>query len=100
MAGADLRLHATCRPGGKCAGPPAELPHGVHESDTPLPLLEHELSRRAPHVPAGAVPQSAEASRTGESRHAHALQRSVDSMARSDSLRAAAGKRSDVPREA
>ena len=42
----------TCRP-------PAELPHRLYEPDQPIHLLEHELSRRAPHVPDGALSRAA-----------------------------------------
>ena len=59
-------------PGRERARPPAELPHGLHERRQPLPVLEHELPRRAPHVPAGALPRSAQAARTGQGRHARA----------------------------
>jgi hypothetical protein len=43
----------------------------------PVPVPEHELPRRAPHVPAGA-PQPAQAPRHRPARHAHALQRLVE----------------------
>ncbi len=55
LADAHLRLYAARRPGRGRAGPPAQLPHGLHEPREPLPVLEHELSPRAPHVPAGAL---------------------------------------------
>ena len=63
VADGDVRLHAARRPGGERARSSAELPHGVHEPGAPVPVLEYELPRRASHVPAGAVSQSAEAAR-------------------------------------
>ncbi len=38
------------RAGRGCGRPPPEQPHGLHEPDQPLDLLEHELPRRASHV--------------------------------------------------
>ena len=38
-----------------------QLAHGTDEPGAALPLLEHELSRGAPHVPDGAVPRAADA---------------------------------------
>ena len=38
-----------------------------------VPLLEHELPRRAPHVPDGALPHAARPARRDEGRHAEAL---------------------------
>ena len=55
--------HAARRPGGKRARPSAQLPHGLHEPDQSVPLLEHELSRGTSHVPAGALSCLAEAAR-------------------------------------
>ena len=40
-----------------------EHPHGVHESGVPVPVPEHELPRRAPHVSDGAVPEPSGPSR-------------------------------------
>jgi fatty acid desaturase len=54
-----LRADPACRPGGGCARPPAEQPHGLHEPAIPLPLLEHELSRRTSHVSDGALSRAA-----------------------------------------
>ena len=70
LADADLRLHPARRAGRERARPPAQLPHGLHEPAQPLPVLEHELPRRAPHVPAGALPRPAEAARAGQGGHA------------------------------
>ena len=55
LADEHLRLYAARRAGRRRAGPPAQLPHGVHEPRQPLPVLEHELSPGAPHVPTGAL---------------------------------------------
>jgi fatty acid desaturase len=58
----DHPQHAAARgPGGKRARPPPQLPHGVHESNQPVHLLEHELSCGAPHVSLGAVSRVAKA---------------------------------------
>jgi hypothetical protein len=57
MAHADLWPPSTCWAGRKCARSPAELSHIVHESRSPLSLLEHELSPGAPHVPPRALPR-------------------------------------------
>ena len=64
---------ATRRPGRKRARSPPQLPHGLHESDQPVSLLEHELPRRAPHVPAGALPRTAKAACRREGRFPNAL---------------------------
>ncbi|MFO1058702.1 MAG: fatty acid desaturase [Dongiaceae bacterium] len=64
LAGAGaVRLHPACRARRGRARPPAQLPHRPHEPGVPLPLLEHELPRRAPHVPDGALPRFAAAAR-------------------------------------
>ena len=55
-----LRVHAARGPGGECSRPPSQLPDGLYEQDPPLPVLEHELSRRAPYVSTGAVSRPAE----------------------------------------
>ncbi len=68
-----LRLYPARRVGRERAGPPPGLPHGLHEPDQPLPVLEHELPCRAPHVPAGALPRPAQAARTHQGRFAAAL---------------------------
>ena len=65
--------HAARRAGRERARPSAQLPDGLHEPDQPLPVLEHELPRGAPHVPAGALSRAAAAARTRESRHAQAV---------------------------
>ena len=47
----------------QCDRPPAEFAHGADEPDQPLHLLEHELPRRTPHVPDGALSRAAQAAR-------------------------------------
>ena len=93
LAHVHLRPYATCGSGRKRARPSAQLPDGLYERHQPLPLLEHELPRGTPHVPAGALPQPAEAARTGQGGHAQALQRPVGSVARDHSRRFPAGER-------
>ena len=51
-----LRADPACGPGGDGEGSPPEHPHGLYESPLPLPLRQHELSHRAPHVSHGALP--------------------------------------------
>ena len=50
-----------------------QLPHRAHELAEPLSLLEHELPRRTPYVPDGALSPAAATARGGGQRHAHAL---------------------------
>ncbi len=85
----DLRHDPARRPGGKCARSSPELPDGLHEPDQPLSLLEHELPRRAPHVPAGALSCAAQAARRGKERLPHALSEHSDCLARDHSRRSA-----------
>ncbi|CAI8696818.1 putative Proline dehydrogenase / Delta-1-pyrroline-5-carboxylate dehydrogenase [Burkholderia sp. IT-111MI5] len=68
-----LRPHAARGHARERARSSAQLPHRDDESGVPLPVLEHELPRRAPHVPDGAVPRAAEAARGREGRHAAAV---------------------------
>src|SRR5215475_3305576 len=63
MAGGLFRADPASRGGGGCARPSPELAHGLHESNIPLRLLEHELSRGAPHLSDGALSRTAEAAR-------------------------------------
>ena len=50
--------------------PSAQQPHRVHEPVQPVRVLEHELPRRAPHVPDGAVPRAAGIARRDQGRSA------------------------------
>src|SRR4051794_20642663 len=50
-----LRPDPTRRLAGEHAGSSPERAHGADEPGLPVPLLEHELSRRASHVPHGAL---------------------------------------------
>ncbi len=61
LAHGDGRVAAARRPRRQRARPPAQLAHRLHEPDQPVHLLEHELSRRTPHVPDGALPRAAAA---------------------------------------
>ncbi len=53
----------------------AQQPHRVHEPVQPLRVLEHELPRRAPHVPDGPVPCLAGAARRDQGRSPDAARR-------------------------
>ncbi len=68
LAHGDVRAAAARRARRQRHRPPAEQPHGLHEPDLALHLLEHELPHRAPHVPDGALPRAAAAARAGEGR--------------------------------
>ena len=98
VADVHLRLHATRRPCRKRARPSAQLPNGLHEPHQPIPLLEHELPRGTPHVPAGALPQPRPAPRAGESRHAEALFGPIGGVAGDHSRRLPAVERPHVLR--
>ena len=65
---AVIRAAAARRARRQRARPSAELAHRLHEPDLPLPLLEHELPHRAPHVPDGALPRAAGAARADQAR--------------------------------
>ena len=49
------------------ARPPAQHPHRADERGQPVPVLEHELPRRAPHVPDGSLPPAARVARARSS---------------------------------
>ena len=63
-----LRPHPARRHGRERARPPAQHPHGEDVRGQPVPLLEHELPRRAPHVPDGPVLPAAGAARGDQAR--------------------------------
>jgi hypothetical protein len=92
--------HAARRPGGERPRPPAQLPDGLHESNQPVPLLEHELPRGAPHVPAGAVPRAPEAAQGREGRLPAALSAAIFLPGARSSRRPAPGEGPGVPRQA
>ena len=58
-----LRRHPARRAARGRPRPPHEHPHGVHGPGLPFPVPQHELPRRAPHVPVCAVLQPAGAAR-------------------------------------
>jgi len=60
VAPACLWIHPARRVGGECSRSPAQLPDDLHESGQPVPVLEHELSPGASHVPVGSLPPVAE----------------------------------------
>ena len=66
LALSRLRADAACGHGRGRARPSAELAHRLHEPGVPLPLLEHELPRRASHVPDGPLSRAAGAARGDE----------------------------------
>ena len=68
-----LRPDAACRARRGRARPSAELAHRLHEPDLPVPLLEHELPCRAPHVSDGALSRAAQAARGDQGRLPDAL---------------------------
>ena len=55
VARAPFRRDPASRPRRGRPRPPAQFSHRLHEPDLPVPLLEHELSRRASHIPADPV---------------------------------------------
>ena len=61
VARALFRRDPAPRPRRGRARPPAEFAHRLHEPDLPVPLLEHELSRRAPHLSDRALSRAARA---------------------------------------
>jgi len=61
LAEVSVRCHPACRPCGRRARSPAEFTDDHDEPSLPLPVLEHELPCRAPHVPNGALPCPAQA---------------------------------------
>ena len=63
LAPALFRLHPASRSRRGRPRPPAQFAHRLHEPDLPVPLLEHELPRRASPVPADSVSRAAEAAR-------------------------------------
>ena len=100
LADGRLRPHPARRPGRECPRPPSQLPHGLHEPDPPVSVLEHELPRGASHVPAGALPRAAEAARCREGRLPHALSEPLRRLARDRPDRRQAGQRSRLSRQA
>ncbi len=87
-----LRVHAARGPGRECSRPPSQLPDGVHEQDPPLPVLEHELPRGAPYVPAGALPCPAEVACRRQGRLCRALSEPLLGLARNCSDHPQAGQ--------
>ena len=65
-SGLMFRHHPARRDGRERAGLPAEHPHGHDVPPQPVPVLEHELPRRAPHVPDGPVLPAARTARGGQ----------------------------------
>ena len=70
VARALFRRDPASRPRRGRPRPPAQFSHRLHEPDLPVPLLEHELSRRASHISADAVSRAAAAARRRSSRSA------------------------------
>ena len=54
-----FNITQACGAARKLQGSPGELSHLPHQSGLQVPVHEHELSRRAPHVPDGAVSPAA-----------------------------------------
>ena len=63
LACAVFRRDPAPRPRRRRSRPPAQFAHRLHEPDLPVPLLEHELSRRASHFSPDPVSRAPRAAR-------------------------------------
>src|SRR5680860_1083716 len=66
LHGSHLRADPARRSTGRCARSSIEFKNGLHEPHQQVPLLEHELPSRTPHVSISALSQPAETARTGK----------------------------------
>src|ERR1700678_2264212 len=77
-----------------------EFAHRLHESDLPVPLLEHELSRRAPYLSDRALSCPAKAARSDQGRLPDALSKLNRGLSRDHPNRSSPAEGADLFRAA
>ena len=100
VAFGHVRTYTTCWPGRECSRSSSQFQVGVHEPDSQVSLLEHELSPGAPFISAGAVPRAAALARSSEGRLPHTLSQPPGGVARDHSGSSEAGQGSGISHQA